>query len=74
MADIDQMNGIPFLERIGLFPASRNPMPRIEPAALLAHTIPLEAPLPLYELQYHLDGEPEPPDRPVTQEWPHPSN
>lgn len=59
-----------FMERHGIIPASRRPKPRIEPAALRVHSLPLKPPLPLPDLLQHLNGEP-PPDRAVTREWPH---
>lgn len=57
-----------FLERAGIIPTLRRPRPRIEPAANRVHSVPLKAPLPLPELQDHVNGEP-PPDRGNTTEW-----
>lgn len=65
-------SGSPFLERAGLIPAHRNPQPRCSPRDLLIHQLPLTPPLPLPELQGYLEGEPSPPDRGVTQDWPFP--
>ena len=62
-----------FLERTGLIPTLRRPRPRIEPSANRIHTLPLVAPLPLPELQVHLNGLP-PPDRGNTTAWHIPSD
>lgn len=61
-----------FLERAGLIPTLRRPRPRMEPSANRVHSMTLKPPLPLPELLRYLDGDP-PPDRGLTQEWPHPS-
>ena len=68
----DKKSCMTFLERTGILPTYRNPEPRIEPGALKAHKIPLQAPLPLPGLQWPLDGEHNPPDRHQTVDWPHP--
>lgn len=60
-----------FLRRAGIKEQVVAPHPRTEPMAHRAHSIPLEAPLPLVPLQWPLEGEP-PPDRGQTREWPHP--
>lgn len=68
----DTQRGRQYLERSGILPPWRNPVPRIEPDRFLIHTEP-EAkipPLPLPELLYHLNGDP-PPDRGQTLPWPH---
>lgn len=59
-----------FLERIGLFTTRRRPRPRFQPDLLSIHTLPLQFPLPLPEVQLQdgVDGTP-PPDRGRTQEW-----
>ena len=61
-----------FLRRTGIKEKVVPPLPRIQPEAHRAHSIPLEPPLPLAPLQFPLDGEP-PPDRGQTREWPHPN-
>lgn len=68
----EQFGARNFLERIGILTAYRNPEPRIVPADFKVHRLPLEAPLPLSDLQGYLNGDP-PPDRGQTLEWPHPS-
>lgn len=67
------MRATNFLERGGFIQTYRNPTPRISPRALGIHNRPEAeiAPLPLPELQYHLNGDPAP-DRGQTLEWPHP--
>jgi hypothetical protein len=60
-----------FLERIGVLTALRNPEPRIQPAKIRPHDIPLQPPLPTSELQEPLLGE-TPPDRGKSLHWPHP--
>lgn len=61
-----------FLERACIVETIRGPLPRIEPGAHRAHSIPLQPPLPLPYLQKPLDGAP-PPDRGQTKRWPHPN-
>ena len=68
----DTKSGVNFLERSGLLFAYRNPAPKISPLDFLVHSIPLEAPLPLPELQRGLEGSPAAPSRGQTKEWPHP--
>jgi hypothetical protein len=64
-------SAIPFLERAGVIPVLRGPMPRIQPSTLKVHRAPVQAPLPLPEFQYVFDGA-NPPDRTETYDWPHP--
>ena len=66
----DSKSGSEFLERIGCIPTLRTPVPAIEPGAFKVHTLHMETPLPLPPLVASHDGEPEPPDRGVTQAWP----
>jgi len=70
----DTKRGTSFLERIGAIPTFRNHEPRVSPRAFKVHDIELSPPLPLPLLQQHLDGDPSPPDRYATQEWPHPES
>lgn len=61
----------PFLERMGIFEARRNPESKFAPGQLRVHNYPLRPPLPSAALQEHLLGE-NPPDRGRTLDWPHP--
>ena len=70
----DTKSGVSFLERSGLLMAYRNPSPRFSPSELLVHSIPLQAPLPLPELQRGLEGSPAAPARGQTKNWPHPGD
>jgi len=60
-----------FLQRARIIPIVCNPGPRMTMAQSRAHSIPLYAPLPVPQLQYHLSGEPAP-DRGRALNWPHP--
>lgn len=68
----DKKSGQMFLQRSGIIPTHKNPEPRIEPRALIVHSLPLEPPLPLPNLLYPEDGDYSPPDRGQTVAWPHP--
>lgn len=61
-----------FLDRESLVPADRLPMPLISLAASKINRLPMQPPLPLPPLQTYLKGMP-PPDRGVTDDWPHPT-
>lgn len=67
----DRKSGLRFLQRSGLVSTYKNPEPRVEPQAFTVHSLELEAPLPLPNLLYHLDGDYAPPDRGQTLDWPH---
>jgi len=67
----DSKSALGFLQRIGLNQVIARPAPRIAPDDAAVHSLELEAPLPLPELQKILDGDP-PPDRGVTEPWPYP--
>ena len=69
---MDSKSGLTFLRRAGLVPTPASPTPAIEPGALLVHSIPLQAPLPLPAYQGPLLGQPEP-DRGPAQHWPYPN-
>jgi hypothetical protein len=60
-----------FMERIGIIPTRRGPVPRLDLSANLAHSLPLQKPLPSGEslLNSGQQGVP-PPDRGLTTEWP----
>lgn len=58
-----------FLERSGIVPTYRRPLPMFGPAQLTVHHLTLRPPLPLGEILDFINGEP-PPDRGVTQLWP----
>lgn len=58
-----------YLERSGLMPTYRLPLPRFAGSQLTVHNEPLSAPLPDPALMYHINGDPSP-DRGVTQVWP----
>lgn len=62
----------PFLERMGILPARRNPEPGQSPADWPQQNYPLTKPLPPSPLQQHLLGE-NPPDRGQAQAWPNPT-
>lgn len=67
MDDAKRVGG--YLERSGILPTRRNPLPRIEPDTLPVHAQALHAPLPAPEIVADVNGVPSP-DRGVTQVWP----
>ena len=58
-----------FLERAGLVPTLRGPLPSHDAESSAVHGLTLQSPLPLPEFQKVLRGDPSP-DRGATQEWP----
>jgi hypothetical protein len=66
----DSKSGLTFLQRSGLIQAYVNPEPRLQPCNLLAHNLPLEAPLPPPDV-VQLVRESEAPDRYAARPWPH---
>lgn len=61
----------PFLERAGLIPFRRGPVPRMDLARHPIHSVPVAPPLPSGEASLDVQGLP-PPDRGRTKPWPYP--
>lgn len=59
-----------FLERRGIFPTRRHPVPSMVPAENAVHSYPLTPPHPDPDLLGATQGQP-PPDRGQTEVWPH---
>jgi hypothetical protein len=58
-----------YLERTGIFPTLRHPVPAANPGMNPVHNYPLTPPLPLAEFQLIDNGCP-PPDRGQSDIWP----
>lgn len=65
----DRKSGRSFLERNGLIPSHRNPMPAVSPSDFKVHSIPLSEPLPLPELRVLKESDPKSPDRYEHDVW-----
>lgn len=66
----DSKSGRSFLQKCRFIMTGSRPRPMISPGALLAHSLPLQPPLPEPEAIPYPDGNP-PPDRVSTPAWPH---
>jgi hypothetical protein len=62
-----------YLQRLGLEPTIRRPLPTTAPDALIIHRQPVRPPLPHPTLLLPAQGAP-PPDRGRTEAWPHGSD